>query len=172
MPWLLLSLSSPFLSPHSSHCVLYEQSPPPSTICCCSPSPPCRCRSLLMQSSNQILLLSRLLFPSSFWASHLDQFFITHSFHMTGPFQSYLHQFLLKTFIIPSSTLVLSILPLSSLFTTTILLIQLIQAFPPCCKRPANFSIYKFANLKRQLSGQCFPWVCNEICINIFPDIQ
>ena len=45
-------------------------------------SPPTLSRSLLTQSSHRILGLPRL-----FWPSDLNQFFISHSFYMTSPFQ-------------------------------------------------------------------------------------
>ena len=47
-------------------------------------------RSLITHSqlSHQIFFLPRFLFPSLFWVSDSCQFFISHSFHMTSPFQS------------------------------------------------------------------------------------
>ena len=44
------------------------------------------------QSSHQIFFLPRFLFPSPFSVSDSCQFFISHSFHMTSPFQPSPHQ--------------------------------------------------------------------------------
>ena len=51
-------------------------------------------RSLLKrsQSSHQIFFLPSFLFPPHFWVSDSCQFFISHSFHMTSPFQPSPHQ--------------------------------------------------------------------------------
>ena len=62
-------------------------------------SPPTLSRSLLTQSSHRILCLPQLLFPSAFWASDLCQFFISHAFDITGPFQPIPHHLLLETFL-------------------------------------------------------------------------
>ena len=50
--------------------VFFQQSPTP-IFCCCLQSHPTRPRSLLTQSSQRILGLPRLLFPSNFWSSNL-----------------------------------------------------------------------------------------------------
>ena len=56
-------------------------------------SPPSISRSLLTQSPHHILSLPRLLFPSTLWASDLCQFFTSHYFHLTGPFNLLLTNF-------------------------------------------------------------------------------
>ena len=91
--------STHFLSP--CHYVLIQQSPTPSIFCCCSPfcplPPPNLYRSLLTQSSHRILVLHRfLVLPLS---KHNDPtaILISHSLHMTGPFN------LLTTFFLQFS---------------------------------------------------------------------
>ena len=107
-------------------------------------SPPTHSRSLLAHSSHRILRLPRPLFPSTFWAPALLLFFISHSFHMFGPFQPTPQQFRLKTFFhSPTSTLSSSILLLPALFNPTILLIQLFSQTCTfsCCLR-VTYYIY------------------------------
>ena len=58
-------------------------------------------RSLITrsQSSLQIFFLPRFLFPSPFWVSDSCQFFISHSFHMTSPFQPSPHRLATKAIV-------------------------------------------------------------------------
>ena len=128
-----LAFSSSFLSSLFSHYILYLQylqSLTPSIFCCCAPF---SCDSFQI-SLNAVL-------PSHSWsslppfflrllASDLCQFFISHSFHMTGPFQPTPHQFPLKTFL--HSNLLCQFMYsslISLLFSPTIL----IQLFLPTC---------------------------------------
>ena len=103
---LLLSLSSGvrcdfcFLASPFSHCVLCHQSPTPSIFCCCSSF-----FSQSLQISLNAVLPSYSRSSSSPFPLHflgicsLCQFFISHSFYMSGPFQPTPHQFLLNTFL-------------------------------------------------------------------------
>ena len=63
-------------------------------------SPPTLSRSLLTQSSHRMLGLPRLPFPSLHFLGicSFNNCSISHSFHMSGPFQPTPPQFLLKTF--------------------------------------------------------------------------
>ena len=84
MVTVILSLLSLF-----SHCVLYHQAPT-STFYCCSPSSHSFQTSL---TSQPILGLPHLRFPSTIWASDLfANFSSTVLFHMSGPFQPTPHR--------------------------------------------------------------------------------
>ena len=115
-PWLPSSLSSSFLFSYFSCYILYNQSPTPSISF--------SSHSFLMQSSHHILGLPGLMFPSTFWASHLFAILSTLLVHV----KLFLTNFFLKLSFIPTSTLSSSILLLSALFTPIILLIQLFLA--------------------------------------------
>ena len=83
-------------------------------------SPPTLSRSLLTQSSHRIFSLSP--FPPHFLGiCPLCQFFVSDSFHMSGPFQPTPQQFLLKTSLPSNLPLRSSSLLQSALFTPTIL---------------------------------------------------
>ena len=121
-PWFPFPLYSFFLSLFSRY-VLYQQSPVHSLCCSILSFSLTLSRSLLMQSPISVFLAS---FPLQFldiWS--LFQFFIYHSFHMTGALKAIRHHFFLKHSFTPTSTLSSSILLLSSLLTTTILPVRL-----------------------------------------------
>ena len=83
-------------------------------------------RSLLTQSSHHILGLSCLLFPSIFWASDVFATFLSPIIStQLAHFNLLLTNFFLKVSFTPTSTLISSILLLSTLFSPTILRIQL-----------------------------------------------
>ena len=98
-------------------------------------SPPNLSLSLLTQSSHHILGLLRLLFPSTFWASALFANFLS-PILSTCPahFSPLLTSFFLKLSFTPTCSLSSSSLLLSTLFSPTILLMQLFsQTCTFCC---------------------------------------
>ena len=84
-------------SPHFSHCVIHKHALTPSVCCCCSPF-----SSASFQTSLTAVLPLHSRSSSPPFSLHflgicsLCQFFISHSLHVSGPFEPTLHQFLVK----------------------------------------------------------------------------